>query len=633
MPMKEERSKSAKRGAETRKKRKTDEELLTKLVGWFEHSEEVTADAREKSRRDRDYYDGKQWTSKEIQELDARGQAATVFNHVRRKVNFVLGYEQQSRSDPKAFPRNPDDDESAEAATDALRYVQESQDLPEKFSESFEDMVLQGFGGIEVLYDIKRDRVDVKCWDWDRLFYDPYSARHDFSDAEYVGTVQWMDEHRAVSKYGRKEAIEQTVAHAESQRGTQDETYDDKPRYDVWAGLGKRKRIRVCQIYWRQDGEWWWAHYTKGGFLTDPKPVVYRTEEGDNECPLILQSAYVDAENCRYGDARELISPQDAINKGYSKWLHSLSTRQVIAEEGAVDDVEAARRELAKPDGWVSRNPGKEMEIDRGSDFATGSAQILLNAKQEMEAAGPNAALQGKQGDSASGRAIIASQQGGIAELGKLLGRYRHLKLRVYRQIWNRVRQFWTKEKWVRVTDDEQKVRFVGLNQPIKLIDKLVEEAGLEEEPTPEEGAALMVEAGFVNENPGEVVGIRNNVAEMDMDIILDEAPDTVTIQQEQFAEIVKLAGARGDIPTDMLIELSSLRNKDKILERLKGGGEMTPEQQQAAQLQQQLSMRGAVAEVAGAEAEAAKKVAETHKTEIETLKLATEPAQGAPAN
>ena len=435
--------------------------------------------------------------------------------------------------------------------------------------------------------------------------------------------------------YPGSEAVITDVVNLAQNNATNGETYEDRP-HRIWVRKGKRNRVRIVQIYWREGQDWYWAHFTKSGFLDGNKPVPFINEDGDTECPLILQSAYVNRENERYGEVRELISPQDAINKGYSKWLHSISTRQVIAEKGAVDDPDEARDELARPDGFVEVNPNKLFEIDRGADFAAGSANILLNAKQEMEAAGPNAALQGKQGESASGRAIIASQQGGLAELGTLKRRYKHFRMRVYRQMWNRIRQFWKGEKWVRVTDDEQKVKFVALNQPITLIDQLKEQAGIEEELTPKQGALLMVEAGLSGADAAEVVGVRNDVAKMDMDIILDEAPDTITIQQEQFSEVAKIAGARGDIPTSMLIELSQLRNKDKILEQLKGGGELTPEEKKAAQAEQQKQEQikdNAIAlEFAQAKADLDETEAKTAKTEVETLAIIDERRNGVPS-
>ena len=44
-----------------------------------------------------------------------------------------------------------------------------------------------------------------------------------------------------------------------------------------------------------------------------------------------------------------------------------------------------------------------------------------------------------------------------MIELGSLLDDLRHLDRRVYRMVWNRIRQFWTGQRWIRVTDDERK--------------------------------------------------------------------------------------------------------------------------------------------------------------------------------
>ncbi len=113
------------------------------------------------------------------------------------------------------------------------------------------------------------------------------------------------------------------------------------------------------------------------------------------------------------------------------------------------------------------------------------------------------------------------------------------------------------------------------------------------------------------------------------MDIILDEAPDTITIQQEQFDKIAEIAGQRGDIPTSMLIELSNLRNKDAILEKLKGGGELSPEEKRAAQAEQekQESLKDKAIEIEFKQAVADLKETEakTAKTEVETLAIIDE--------
>ena len=85
-------------------------------------------------------------------------------------------------------------------------------------------------------------------------------------------------------------------------------------------------------------------------------------------------------------------------------------------------------------------------------------------------------------------------------------------------------------------------------------------------------------------------VVVENNVAEMDVDIILDEQPDTVTLQAEQFEGLTKMVQAGVPIPPDVLIEASSLRNKKVLLEKLQKMNEADPmiAEQKKLQLREQ---------------------------------------------
>src|SRR5690606_4859829 len=151
---------------------------------------------------------------------------------------------------------------------------------------------------------------------------------------------------------------------------------------------------------------------------------------------------------------RRMISPQDEINKRRSKALHYLNSRQVVAEHGAVEDVARAKEELAKPDGWVEKMPGVEFAIQENVTLAAAEMQLLAEAKAEIDVSGVSPSLQGG-GPAPSGRAGEALQQAGLPELTKFFDALRDWNWRVYRGVWSRVRQFWTEERWVRVTDDE----------------------------------------------------------------------------------------------------------------------------------------------------------------------------------
>jgi len=94
----------------------------------------------------------------------------------------------------------------------------------------------------------------------------------------------------------------------------------------------------------------------------------------------------------------------------------------------------------------------------------------------------------------------MAKQQGGMIEITALTDHLHLLTREVYRHIWMRIRQFWTEEKWIRVTDDERNVRFVGLNRPITLEERLGQM-------TQEEAKAVAIEMGLypqIGQNPGE---------------------------------------------------------------------------------------------------------------------------------
>ena len=122
----------------------------------------------------------------------------------------------------------------------------------------------------------------------------------------------------------------------------------------------------------------------KGGFLRAPQESPYLDEDGEPECDLIAGSAYIDRDNNRYGDVRQMISPQDEINKRRSKALHLLNSKNVIADMGAVEDVEAARREIAKADGWVEKMPDAHLR-NRGRARACCRPAPAIAGSQERD--------------------------------------------------------------------------------------------------------------------------------------------------------------------------------------------------------------------------------------------------------
>lgn len=609
-------------------------EQLKKQFGEFE---DTTAESRALSEKCRDYRDLKCYTGDQLAELQRRKQAPLVVPKIAEKVDFLVGMELQQRSDPRALPRTQEHEDNADAVTDALRYVSDNNEFNQTASDVFEQaMLVEGYAGaiIEpklVMDPVKREErveIEINFIPFDRVYFDPASRRRDFKDAMYVGLVAWMDFDEAKQRYPKK--AEEIGTLQDQCTGT--DTFEDKPK---WLDKG-RKRIKVCQHYFKQEGVWHVAHFTDGLFLMDAKPSPLLDEAGEPECPIELVHGYITRDNERYGLVYSLLGLQDEINHRRSKALHMLSTKQLHYEQGALTNPRKTADELKKPDGTVEFPAGTLAEgraqVHSNMELATGQAQLLQDAKQEMDQRGATSLVQDMSNGDLSGSAITRIQKMGTMQMGRLFDAHRNWKKRVYRQVWNRVKQFWDEERWIRVTDDEDKLKFVGLNVPVTIGEALKEQA---EQGDQRAQMALQQMVAMQDPRLNQVHTMRNNVAEMDMDIIMAEAPDTLTIQQEQFETMAELAKMYGPekVPFEIMLELSSLYGKDAIKEKLAGDpqqaqvlAQMQQMQQQIQQMAVQLDMEDKQADIDKKRADTAKTMAETEQTHIENQVAAAFP-------
>ena len=571
---------------------------------WYLDTVSQTTESRAQCERDRDYYDNKQWTDAEVTELKKRKQPVITVNRIKPKIDALIGLEISSRVDIKAFPRTPNDEESADAATDSLRYVADNSDFDQVKTDAAYNLFIEGTmaGIVEVEQTAKGFEIKPRHIPWDRFFIDKYATRKDGRDAKFMGQAIWMDMSDAVATFPNKESVLE---------GTDEEsgdTYDDKPKNVFYDST--RKRVKVIEMFYH-DGGWKHVIFTGLGEVVESRPSPYKDEDGAPMNPIEVQAAFIDRDNNHYSPVRQMISIQDEINKRRSKSMHLLSVRQTIAQKGAVDNVNAARRELAKPDGFIEVNGDLRFEIQNTSDLAMGQLNLLQEAKGEIDAIGANAAVTGKEERNLSGRAMQVRQQAGAVELTPVLDGLRSWERRMYRQMWARVRQFWTEEKWIRVTDDEKNMKFVGLNRPVTMGEMLEQKGEMFDANDP---------------RMSQVVDIQNPVAELDVDIVLDAVPDMVNLQAEQFELLANMYQANPQaVPFDMIIESSSLRNKDRILERMSGG---TPEEQQINQAKQQQAEQIALmtqqTDIEGEKAKARKDNADAEAQEIENFATKT---------
>lgn len=565
------------------------------LVKWVNEADDATKDSRELSEKCRSYYDSEQWTGDEIAKLKAQKQAATVINRIKPKMDGLMGMEAANKTTAKAFPRTPKHEKGAQAATESVRFCLQDNFYDQTRSGAWENLLLEGTCGIEVI--VKPDKkkkenfkIIIRQILWDRLIYDPHSRSKSFGDnPRYKGQVVWMDYDEAIEMYPHGEDVLENM-----QQGSA--TYGDKPR---WMD-NTRKRVKIVELYYRKpDGNVWYCCFTLGGYLKKPQKSPYVNEEGETEDPYEFASLFVDREGRRYGSARQYLDVQDEINKRRSKALHLLSVRQTFGTAGVVADVNKARTELAKPDGHVEfayGELGKDFGVLPTGDMAAGQFNLLSEAKQEIDAVGYNAAASGKDMRQMSGVALRARSQASQTELAPMFAVLKHLDIRIYRKVWNRIKQYWKAEMWIRVTDDEQNLKWVGLNKPITQGEQMIEQAkaqmAAQQMPPPQMQQALAQLQQQIAADPSmkKIVDTHNDIAELDVDIVMDDAPDTVTQEVEDFQAMAEMVKSGFPLPPEAVIMSSPLANKDKILKMMKERPQVSPEmQKQMQQMQDQV--------------------------------------------
>jgi hypothetical protein len=536
----------------------------------------------EEARQSWCYYYALQYTDEQIRTLEARGQPAIIFDRIGRKIDGLVGTIRRLRTDPKAYPRTQAHENGAEVASQVVRTILDQAGFEDIETECVRDAAVSGLCCAEMtfivnqqsqvhqagLYDsefgqfMQPPQTDPEIgWryvDPRTFFYDPTSVRPDFADARYMGTYKWVTQDQVDEMMPPGESVD-----ISGSGGNDVYTTYDTDREVLWTDAQNRKRL--VDHWYIKDGIWQWALHVGSTALMQGKTPFY-DDRGVSLCKYSAFANFIDSRGDHFGYLRRLRGPQDAINQHRSKAIHIMNTRQIKVKRGAVQDnggIEKLRRESARPDGVLEYSGNKDdLEVIQPAQEFLQQTQYFQDAKQEIETFGPNPALLGDMGAAASGRAYAMAQQSGLAELGPFLKNYRSWKLEMYRKSWWGAQRYWTSERFLRVTDDQQVQQFLQVN---------------------------MLQINPYTQQPMLV----NALGQINVDIVLDEGKDTETVMGDVYDILIALAQSKVPVPPAAIIQVSNLPGSDKkkLIAMLT---QTSPEDQQ----KKQLMLQGAQAEV-----------------------------------
>ncbi|QOZ68880.1 hypothetical protein [Bradyrhizobium arachidis] len=552
------------------------------LVRRREFEDYCSAKGREieEQRQSWRYYHVDQWTADQLKILRRRSQPPMTFDRTGRKIDSLSGTIRRLRTDPKAYPNAPRGEQGAEVATQVIRSINDASFAEDLEVECCRDALVHGVGVDELMLtqgdhgdpDLRFAYVDPRTF-----FYDPRSLRTNFSDTRFHGVYKWADiDELDMIAEGGSDLVRD---HLNSDGGFW--TAFDTDRENLW--VDSRNRVRLVDHWYKRGGMWRWCLHTGSVELMSGDSPFFN-ERGMSISKYSAFANMIDIDGDHYGFIRRLRGPQDAMNQHRSKAIHIMNTRQIKIQEGAVDDIEVTRREAARPDGTlVYRGDSKNLEIVQPESEFLQQTQYYQDAKAEIDTFGPNQQLIQQFGQNVSGRAANLLQQAGLAELGPFLKNFRMWKLERYRACWCAAQRYWTGERFLRVTGDAGVAQFMAINS-VEL---------------DQYGLPMLV----------------NMLGNIDVEIKVDEGPDTETVMGDVFDLLMGLSQNNVPVPPQLIIEASALpMSEKKKLQGMLAQPDPVKQQAQAAIIQK------TVAEANLANAQAGKAQADAGKAQTAGL-------------
>lgn len=503
----------------------TSDNLHFKLLAWFESTLQHPSwiNFFKNAQEDFEFYEGKQWSDADIKSLTDRGQAPIVENEIKPIIDKVIGQYTSQKTRIGYKGRNIGTDETtANILSDCALFVQQQADYEYEEKEAFTDGIKSGFGVIETgIIEGIFPKVKLKYEDCLNIYIDPNSRRYDLSDAQYIHRAKWLSIDKARKSFpGNEDKITEGM--------TADVITNSIPTFkrENYYNLNNQM-IRLIETWYKaEDGSIRVAVWCSNGLITDnaspynhglfPFVVFFCDRKKDGE-PL--------------GLIRGLKDPQREINKRRSKALHLLSTNQAIFEEGGVKDEDQLREEMARPDGLLTYRKGYIFAVHKNIDLAQTQMGLLQESKDAIKRI--SGMDQGYTQEVRSNAQLARKQAAEDIVIVPVFDNLRRTRKIIARHIYELIKQYFNDEMVFNVTDDQNAARSVALTS---------------------EHLQIIKEGTF--------------------DIIVEEMPETTTIQNEQFNMIAEMLRAM-NLPPQMamsmipiMIKMSQLRNKEDILKQ-----------------------------------------------------------------
>jgi hypothetical protein len=562
-----------------------------------------------------EYYQGDQWDPDDESALEQEGRPALTINTILPTVNTILGEQATRRADIQFKPRRGGDQDVAHTLNKLYMQISDNNKLDWVEQQVFSDgLIMDGRGYFDVRMDFSdhvEGEIRITAKDPLDILIDPDAKDADPKTWNEVFETKWMTLDEIEELYGKDKAerllfvAENGMSFGPDSVEYQETRFGDTETNDDYFGAGvpgdeEYRNVKALRVVERQHKK-----LNRAFFFVDPdtgdqrqapdewtenknkkfakqynltliskvirkirwtvtcdKVVLHDDWSPYNQFTVIPFFCYF-RRGRPFGVVRNLLSPQEQLNKIASQELHIVNTTANsgwMVESGSLvgmtaDDLEEHGAET-----------GLVLEYARGTTppnkiqpntIPTGLDRIAQKAAANIKTiSGVNDSMLGSDSAEVSGVAIQAKQNRGAVMIQVPLDNLRKARQYLAESVLNLIQTFYTEQRVIQVTNEDD---------PLKPREEMVVN-----QETPE----------------GRVI---NDLTLGEYDVIVATAPARDSFDEVQFAEAIALRQAGVVVPDDAIIEYSHLARKGELAKRIRQmTGQEPPTEEQMAAMQQQ---------------------------------------------
>lgn len=616
----------------------------------------------EEARKFDDFYVGEQWEDSIVQTLDSQGRPHHTINLVLSTVNAVTGEYIRSRQDISFVPQGKG---ASGATAKSLRFLFKqialNNDSEYRERNIFLDGLVQDRGYFYYEMDFSdsiQGEIKESSLDPTDVILDPGAKDYDPATWSEVFISRWMTPEEIGALYGPEYVNLVDLAAANGTFG-HDSLEWEAPNFsgshynsEVFfeadpANIKRVKRIRVIERQYKK--------LTRTAFLVDvvsgdmrrvpegwdtaqleafidrlngqvevmwkPERRIRRTITADRvllhdgwslfNCFSIIPFFPYFRRGRPFGLVRNLISPQEMLNKVTSQELHVVNTTANsgwMFRTGSLVNMDAD--DLAKQGSktgltleWQGDSPPEKIQPNQ---IPTGLSEIGAKAGVFFrEISGVNEAMLGA-GRSDSSKALESRRQGGLVQQEVVFDNLDYTRKLRGKFMLEAVQMYYTETRLITIFEknedgEEQEVQ-LDINQPVTQTNPATNEA---------------------------VDMIKNDLTIGEYEVAITSVPRRDTYDEVLFGQLVQMREIGVQIPDHILLENSQLPDRKEVAEQVKqiqGLAAPSPEEVERMQMLDDLQMRLLQAQVAETEAQAMERQANAQKLSAEAFGAQVQP-------